>query len=220
MALTVATRDPRPGAARRRFALLVGLLVVTLALLGWTVSFPGLPFSWVGLSLLSCVASFVLTIVVLRQRVNRIHPVLVVGIVVVSVALGVSVVTSSVPGALRFEASRSALEEVVVGHDTLPASSFPEQSWSGPGEPSFADRATFTDFPGECPALIGAYAIIDCRAFEGGFLFLQRENAVTDDSGIAWLPDGPRPQRPDGSGLGPSGFTHLDGPWYAWSCYC
>jgi hypothetical protein len=44
--------------------------------------------------------------------------------------------------------------------------------------------------------------------------------ALTDDSGLAWLPDGPTPDRADGDGLPPSGFTHLDGPWYRWTCGC
>ncbi len=221
MALAVATSRSRSDVGGRRFALLIGLLVVTLAALAWTVSFPGPPFGWAGLALLGGVFSLVLAVRLLRRRENRIHPAVVVGVLGVATALALSILTSSTPATLRFEASRPALEAVVAGHDPLPASSFPEQSWNGgSGEPSFADRATFTRFPGECPAAIGAYAIVECRAFEGGFLFLQQENAITDDSGIAWLPEGLRPQRPDGQGLSPSGFTHLDGPWYAWSCFC
>jgi hypothetical protein len=204
MTLTVAARAPRLDAGRLRFVLLVALLMITLAMLGWTVSFPGVPFGWIALSLLSGVVCVVLTVGLLRRHAGRVNPLLVLGSVVVTVALGVGVAVSDTPRSLRFQASRPALERVVAGH--VP--------------PSFADRETFGRFPGECPPGIGAYAIVDCRAFPGGFLFLQRENAVTDDSGIAWIPDGPPRQGSGNFGLDPSGFTHLDGPWYVWSCYC
>jgi hypothetical protein len=217
MALSVVTRSANTDVGRRRFGLLLGLLVVTLAALIWAVSYPGVPFGWVALSLLTALGSVVLTVRLLSQHADRIHPVLVVGIVAVTLALGIGVVTSDAPRTVRFDGSRSAFDQLVAGHDPLPASAFPEQSWDGTGEATFGDRPTF---PGECPGVVGTYAISECRSIEGGYLFLQQENAVTDDSGIAWLPNGPAPQTPDGSGLGPSGFTHLDGPWYRWSCYC
>ncbi len=206
MALAVSTRPTGSRADRRRFVALVAVLVGTLVVLAWTVSYPGVPFSGVGLTLLGGSVSLVLAVLLLGRR-DRVHPVLVVGAGTLAVALAVAVVVSGAPRTVRFEVSRPALERVVAGRAVPSAADVP-------------DHATFAAFPGPCPVWIGAYDVVDCRAIEGGYLFLQRANAVTDDSGIAWLPGGPSAARPDGSGLGPDGFTHLDGPWYRWTCGC
>jgi len=70
---------------------------------------------------------------------------------------------------------------------------------------------------GPCPARIGSFRIAECNALDHGYLFVQAQDAVTDVSGILYVPDG---RRPASTGLDSSGFTALGGPWWAWTCYC
>lgn len=65
--------------------------------------------------------------------------------------------------------------------------------------------------------MIGRFVIKECLAVANGYLFLQRPDAVTDTSGIAYLPYGNQPER---TGLYPAGITALGGPWWAWTCNC
>jgi len=51
-------------------------------------------------------------------------------------------------------------------------------------------------------------------AVPNGYLFLQAPDAVTDSSGIAYLPNGNQPQS---TGLYPDRLTELSGPWWAWT---
>ena len=64
-------------------------------------------------------------------------------------------------------------------------------------------------YPGECPRRIGSYEIAECHAFTGGFLYVQKRNSVGDEAGFAYAPNGLPAEG--------SRFTHLVGPWYAWS---
>ena len=50
-----------------------------------------------------------------------------------------------------------------------------------------------------------------------GYLFLQAPDAVTDSSGIAYLPEGFHPER---TGLSRRDLTPLGGPWWGWTCHC
>jgi hypothetical protein len=79
-----------------------------------------------------------------------------------------------------------------------------------------SDDSSFVDhYPGGCPGSIGKFHIVECRAIDKGYLFLQAENALTDDSGIVYLPDGR-----EGSDWGTETLTPLGGPWWSWTCYC
>lgn len=81
---------------------------------------------------------------------------------------------------------------------------------AGPVPTEVADH--WLPYPGECPRQIGSYEISACHGFTGGFMYYQDRDAWGDDAGFAYAPGGPPTDQ--------SGFTHLRGPWYAWSCGC
>lgn len=174
----------------RRWLLLVVLVVVSLALWAWTMSYAGVPFGWAGLAVLASLATGAFALALISQHPDEHSPLLVVGVVSLAVVLGVSLVASGAPRTLRFEASRPALERLVASRPTTSL---------------------------DCPGSVGMYGVAECRSIGDGYLFLQRENALTDDSGIAWLPGGPDDQRLT---YNRHEFTHLDGPWYRWTCGC
>jgi hypothetical protein len=111
--------------------------------------------------------------------------------------------TSGAPLQARWAASAAAFEaEVAV---------------LGPQTPWPQQDAHFVDLRGSCPSMIGRFAIAECVAVPNGYLFLQAPDAVTDSSGIAYLPFG---NQPESTGLYPDGLTALGGPWWAWTCHC
>lgn len=178
------------------------MFVVAVVVLGflvvWATSYPGLPISMVVISSLLSLLVLVIASTVPRRPAPI---VLSIGATVLITTAVVALITSGTPRQLRFAASEDAFAAVVAG---MPA-------------PTEVASDTWTDFPADCPAMIGSYTLSDCRGFDGGYLFLQHDDAVTDDSGIAYLPSGPRV---DEEGLLDTGLTHLDGPWWSWTCNC
>jgi hypothetical protein len=187
--------------------------------LSWSASYPGLPWIGLTLSLVLCVAAVLLWLssfewntTVSRRLVAHI-------VSAALVASSVGFTASGMPLRVRFAASVGAFESVVAEAD------------AHLGSVRRADVVAAGDldaevFPIRCPARIGQFRISGCAVVwtrhspsgdavaPGGYLFLQSWDAITDSSGIAYLPDG----------RGRLGFwevpRHLGGPWYSATCGC
>ena len=64
-------------------------------------------------------------------------------------------------------------------------------------------------------ASIGKFRIIECHTIDGGYLYLQAQGAITDDSGIVYLPADAESQWRTTERM-----TSLGGPWWSWTCRC
>ena len=98
--------------------------------------------------------------------------------------------------------------------DCLQAASESEVQTAGnpvPVESSY-DSGYFDKYPGNCPARIGKFRIIECRSLDGGYLYLQAQGAITDDSGIVYLPADAESEWRTTERL-----TPLGGPWWSWT---
>ncbi len=183
----------------------------------WTSSYPDLPFNWALLSVAGGVVTVALAVartgLVAGQPSRRSTAV---GASIGAAALLASALTVAMlptrPALhARFNASLSAYTEAVAqaGEPDLT-----------PLAANAAEEGTvWGDFRGPCPARIGLFWVAQCRTFPAGYLFLQPENSVGDDSGIAYVPQG-IPADGERSGVYRSEFTHVQGPWYVWSCGC
>lgn len=206
MATTPATVVSRTEQECVRAAGLLALGAAGAGVLLWAGSFPGWPLTaGVIISVLVVAAVLLVSGVVPPAPARWLRPLGVVAAVVVVVVGGV-LVQRSAGGALqaRFMASRPAFDSLVAA--------------SGPVPLEAADH--WLPFPGACPKQLGSYRIAECHAFTGGFMFLQARNAWGDDAGFAFAPRGLPTTNDGGQALPASGFRHLDGPWYAWSCGC
>jgi len=67
------------------------------------------------------------------------------------------------------------------------------------------------------PGRIGSYCISDVRRVPGGLLFDECHGALFDNAGFGWFPDGPDAKALDNGSFEAPDFTHLGGPWYAWT---
>jgi len=75
-------------------------------------------------------------------------------------------------------------------------------------------REMWTDFPTACPDSIGSFGIRDCSTFPAGYLFYDDIGVISQESGIAYMPEGvPAFDLSTDSFESPS-FTHIYGPWY------
>lgn len=189
-----------------RAAAVVGVGAGVVGVLLWAASFPGWPLAaGVVLSVLVVAATMIIMAPEPPPVARRLRPLGVVIAVALALVGGVAVqqASAAVVGA-RFERSRPAFENAVAGAEPVPRTV----------------SETWLPFAGECPERLGSYRVSACHAFTGGFMFLQQRSAWGDEAGFAYVPDGLWTS-PDGTkGLPISGFTHLDGPWYAWSCGC
>lgn len=186
-------------------ALPVALAVVACALLLWGRSYPSYPLSVATLAIVSALAALIRALVP-RPRGPR--TVVILAVVAVVLASGI-VATRAVgnrPLHARWSASASDFE-AYVAQLPAPTTYIPDEN-----------GASFHDFPSAaCPAEIGRLRLSECWSLDGGYLFLQAPGALTDSSGIAYLPQG---NNPETTGLNPSGLTPLGGPWWSWTCYC
>ena len=80
-----------------------------------------------------------------------------------------------------------------------------------------SDAGYFDRYPKACPRRLGDFRIVECRSLDGGYLYLQAQNALTDDSGIMYLPDG---LEAAAEWLVDETVVPLGGPWFSWTCYC
>lgn len=88
---------------------------------------------------------------------------------------------------------------------------------SPPLAESSDDAGYFGRYPGSCPARIGDFRVIECRSLDGGYLFLQAQGALTDDSGVLYLPRG---LAASADWLSEETMVPLGGPWWSWTCSC
>ncbi|HEY5980794.1 MAG TPA: hypothetical protein VIT41_14305 [Microlunatus sp.] len=189
-----------------RAAGVVALGGAAVAVLLWASSFPGWPVA-AGVMLSVLVIAGLLAMLGPEPvpAARRLRPIGLVIAVVVAVG-GAILIEQSSHAALRvrFEAGRSDFEAVV--------------SQAGPPTHRGVGRE---DYSGPCPGSLGSYALEKCQVIDRGYLFLQQRAALGDDAGFAYLPDGPPSDDPTASGgLRLDQFSHLSGPWYAWSCAC
>lgn len=192
-----------------RAAGLIGLGAAVVAVIAWAGSFPGWPVvAGVALSILVLAGLMLIVGAPPPPSASWLRPVGLVAALVVAIGGGVLVERSSQAVLLaRFERSRPAFEAIVATADRVPA--------------EVTDR--WVPFTGACPDRVGSYRISQCHEFDGGFVYLQQRTALGGDAGFAYLPYGPR-AADDGAtglpGMPDSSFTHLLGPWYAWTCNC
>jgi hypothetical protein len=170
------------------------------------LSYPGFPMASAALLLINAVILMLLWIRwgkrVVQWRTAWVLPVT--GIILMA-GIGAAASTGDAPLHARWAASSAAFEAEVAVLGP-PIASDNEH-----------DGAHFGDLPGLCPSMIGRFAIGECVAVHNGYLFLQTPDAVTDSSGIAYLPYG---NQPESTGLYADGLTALGGPWWAWTCNC
>jgi hypothetical protein len=205
VATTSATVVSRTEQECVRAAGLLALGATGAGVLLWARSFPGWPLTAGVIFSVLVIAGVLLVSGVMPPAPARwLRPLGVVAALAVVVVGGV-LVERSAGAALqaRFAASRPAFDSLVDA--------------SGPVPVEETDH--WLPFPGACPTQLGSYRIEECHAFTGGFMFLQGRDAWGDDAGFAYVPQG-LPNTPDGQALPSTGFTHLVGPWYAWSCRC
>ena len=189
-----------------RAAGVVALGGAAATVLLWASSFPGWPLA-AGVMLSALIFAGLLFMFGAEPvpAARRLRPVGLVVALVVAVG-GAMLVEQSEQAALqtRFEGSRGAFEAVV----------------AEVGPPTYRGDG-MAAFPGACPSGLGSYALRECHAIDGGYLFLQQRAALGDDAGFAYLPDGPPSADPTASGgLRSDQFDQLSGHWYGWSCGC
>lgn len=200
----LAAPSPPPGMSLRTAVPALALAMTASGLLLWGRSYPGFPMLAAALAILAALVALVLALIV-RHRGRRRAAMLATVILV----LGAGIATSGLAGntllRARWSGSASAFDAHV--RNLGPPASVPA------GE----DGASFRELPSRCPTTLGWIRINECLAVDRGYLFLQAPNAVTDSSGIAYLPEG---NNPETTGLNAGQLTPLGGPWWSWTCYC
>lgn len=184
---------------------LVATGAAAVAVLLWASSFPGWPIA----------AGIIISVMVLAAvmlvsgpqpppAARWLRPAGLVAALLLAIGGGVAVELSGNAATLaRFERDRADFDRVV----------------AAAGVPAADVADPWDTFPAECPSRIGSYPITECRSFDGGYLFVQDRAALGSDAGFAYAPNGlPGDNQTDGTGS--AGFSHLVGPWYAWSCGC
>ena len=203
VALVVAMR-PRPGGRRTMAMLTTSLALFAAAILLFATAYQGIPYSTPLFALAASVVAFVVALRPSPRGRRSVAALVAVVLVIGSGVVGTRLVGHSLLH-MRWSASASEFEAVVAALPT-------PQVFS-------ADRsASFRPFPSsDCPAMIGQMPIDGCRSLNGGYLFLQAPDAITDDSGIVYLPGGNDPMT---AGLSLADVTALGGSWWSWTCHC
>ena len=180
----------------------VGVAVVGCALLVWGRSYPGFPVD-VALVMLLCAVIAVVVAATSRARA-------VATTVVVVVTLGFGVATAALLGDRLLQARWSA--------STLDFEAYVAQLPPPSAYTVGDDDASFHPLPSNasCPARLGEFTLGKCVSLDSGYLFLQASSAVTDSSGIAYLPAGNTAR----TGLDERDLTPLGGAWWSWTCHC
>jgi len=143
------------------------------------LSYPGFPIDIAACGVLAAVTSVVLVVVSgIRARVTglgRARAVVALGLVTLLFAAGVVAAQRDDGSRLRtrWASSQHAFErEVRTAGDSIQV------------ESSF-DSGYFAPYLGSCPGRIGEFSIIDCRAIDGGFLFLQAQGRSPTTPGLS-----------------------------------
>ena len=209
-AVLAAPAARRSGALGRTSGPVVALAAAVLAVVCLLsgLSYPGFPMDVATCGCLAAAASVVVGLVVAARALDEgrgsLRAVGVLAVVTAVLAAGVLAAGADDGRRLqgRFAASRAAFEQEVSTAGVPVRSTTPD---------------TFAPYPGACPARIGELAVGECRSVDGGFLFLQAQGALTDDSGIVYLPEA---ARPTSSWWRTERMTPLGGPWWSWTCGC
>lgn len=164
----------------------------------WSRSVPGIAFGTFILSVLTTVFFGFVWLVwfVTWNRKGNKDPILGWAIAPIMVVAVIALSISNVPLQARFEFDRSEFDAIV--EDLDPAGAFEE--WSR------------FDVPGN----VGTYQITVGYQVGSNVILYERNGALFDDAGFAYLPDGPDPRLGNGSFESPS-FRSLGGDWYAWT---
>ena len=200
----LAAPSPPRKTSLRTAAPVLALAVTASALLVWGRSYPGFPMSAAALAILAALVALVLALSV-RPYGRRTAAML----VAVTLVLGAGIASTKLAGdtilRARWSGSAPAFNDQVERLGPPAAVDSSEDSWS------------WNDVSSPCPAKLGWVRLSECLAIDRGYLFLQAPNAVTDSSGIAYLPQG---NNSETTGLNPGKLTPLGGPWWSWTCYC
>ena len=171
------------------------------------ISLPGFPLWAAGWGVIAAATSATLVVASgIRALVtgrSPVRPALTLVLVALIFAAGV-VMAKQDDGArlaARWAASQTAFESAVQTAGPVPVRESYDSGYFGP-------------YPGTCPAFIGKFRIIECHTVDGGYLF-QTEGAITDDSGIVYLPADAESQW-----RATEPMTSLGGPWWSWTCHC
>lgn len=182
----------------------LALAMTASGLLLWGRSYPGFPMSAVALAILAALIALVLPISVRPRGASTTAMLLAVTLVLMA---GVATTVLIGDALLRARWSRSAsafsAEVESLGPPSAVESSDNNSSWGHVSSP--------------CPTGLGAISLSECLTVDRGYLFLQAPNAITDSSGIAYLPEGNNPATTQ---LSPHDLTPLGGPWWSWTCHC
>jgi hypothetical protein len=204
------------GTVRRRSVLglppgpAVASAAAVLAVVGLLsgLSYPGFPVDAAACAVLAATTAVAVAVGLgVRARATgrgRLRAVVVLGVVTGVLAAGVLAARADDGQRLqaRWASSRAAFEHEV----------------SSAGAPVRSETSdSFAPYPGACPVRIGELGIAACRSVDGGYLFLQSQGALTDDSGIVYLPEA---TRPTSSWWSTETMTPLGGPWWSWTCGC
>ena len=208
MAIVIPPASPASSSRRWTRTTLVPLALAVLsgALLMFGRSYPGFPVAVALAVLVSALVALLLAGVLSSRGAAHVAVLAVVAVILVAGG-AVTTLVGHRPLQIRWSASAADFEAYVA--QLPPPSTFT------------ADRigASFLPFPAaaSCPAQIGRLPLSGCVSLDSGFLFLQAADAITDSSGIAYLPEGNDAAR---TGLDPVDLTPLGGPWWSWTCHC
>lgn len=194
----------------------VGFTCVVAVLYLWAISVPGVRFlPWLaavygaGLIVVVWVVAAVVTLVGLARGTNRRIGRYLLTVPLIALVMLAAGITEA-PLRVRFEPARSDFTEFA--QQALAAAEGVEgadlESMTG------ADPAWNALNP-EVPLAIGGFPLRRARVFPEGLVIFDRQGALFDDAGFAYLPDGEFPPG-DGSFESPD-FRSLGGDWYAFT---
>lgn len=191
---------------RSAVALVAAGVAVCCLLFG--LSYPGFPFLTAAWGVLAATVSSTLVIASGLRAVMTSRGHVRAGVMLTLVAMiftGGLVAAKQDDGALlagRWSRSQAAFEAEVAAAGTVPLA-------------KGGDDAGYVDgYPKSCPSRLGDFRIVECSSSYGGYLFLQAPGAITDHSGILYLPGGAAAEWVDET------VVPLGGPWFSWTCYC
>ena len=185
-----------------------GAAVLAVACLLSGLSYPGFPIDVAACAVLAATVSVVVAIALAVRALGSGHRRLRAAVVlaVVTVVLVAGILAARADDGRRLQA-RWAASQVAFEQEVL-AAGVPAQS---------AAFDSVARYPGACPVRIGELGIAECRPVDGGYLFLQSQGALTDDSGIVYLPEA---AHPTSTWWSTEPMIPLGGPWWAWTCGC
>ncbi|HEY5785106.1 MAG TPA: hypothetical protein VIT65_10050 [Microlunatus sp.] len=191
-----------------RSALAVAAAILADFCLLYGLSFPGFPFWAAGWGMIAAATSATLVVasgiraLVIGRSKGRSALTLFLVALLLTAGVAVAKHDDGTRMAARWTASQAAFESEVQTAGPVPVM-------------EKYDSGHFSRYPGTCPAAIGKFRIIECHTIDGGYLYLQAQGAITDDSGIVYLPADAESQWRTTERM-----TSLGEPWWSWTCHC